>query len=179
MGTLSFDVKNAGIGWAGNCTINYDAVYDQDTNRTTVTFRESSFAYFGRNGYGTTAKAAITVQAADNAAGSAASELSISGTTNGGSKTFTDTPTPATVTVQHSDSDGAKAVSISVSASVTAYMTSTAASPATGTGSGSATEQVGERASSAARIVINGAAVKATPYVGKNKAAAYRGRVKM
>lgn len=179
MEKLTFDVANSVWKWSGSCEINYDAVYDAETNRTTVTFSESAFAYFGRSGYGTSATAAITVTAADNAGSSGAATLSTYGTTDGGSKSYPGTPSPTTVTVQHGDNDGAKSVIVSATATVKAYMTSYATSQTEGTGSGSKTTQSGTRESTTARIMINGAATKATPYVGKNKATAYRGRTKM
>lgn len=179
MEKLIFDVANSTWKWSGSCEINYDTVYDAETNRTTVTFRESAFVYFGRNGYGTSATAAITVTAADNAGSSGAATLSTYGTTDGGSKSYPGTPSPTTVTVQHGDEDGTKSVIVSATATVKAYMTSYATSQTEGTGSGSKTTQSGTRESTTARIMINGAAVKATPYVGRKKAKAYHGRVKM
>lgn len=89
------------------------------------------------------------------------------------------TPQPTSVTVQHSDEDGEKAVIISASALISARMTSAAASNTNGTGSGTATKVSGTRETTKAKIYINGVAVKATPYIGKKKATAYRGRTKL
>ena len=58
-------------------------------------------------------------------------------------------------------------------------MSSTATRQTEGTGSGAETVVSGEHASSKAVIYINGAAVKAVPYIGKKKATAYRGRTKL
>ena len=178
MGALSFDVKNTGIGWTGNCTVNYTVQYDAEANTTTVTFAEGGFSYYGRSGYGSTAEANITVKAADNEGSTASASMSASGTTNGGSKSFPATPSPASVTVQHSDSDGAKSVVISASATIKAYMTGSATAQATGTGSGSVTEQSGMKEEKNIAIRVNGQTVKGTLYVGKKKGTIYIGSAK-
>lgn len=179
MATLSFDVTNSAWKWSGTVSINYEAAYNEDANTTTVTFKESKFTYWGRSGYGTSASADISVQASDNTASEGIAQMSTYGNTAGSSKDFPATPSPTSVTVQHSDADGEKSIIISASAVVKAYMSSTATSQTDGTGSGTETVVSGEHASSKAVIYINGAAVKATPYIGKKKATAYRGRTKL
>lgn len=179
MATLSFAVTNSIWSWSGTVSINYEVEYNEDANTTKVTFAESKFTYWGRSGYGTSASADISVQASDNTASKGTAQMSASGSTASNSKDFPATPSPTSVTVQHSDADGEKSIIISASAVVKAYMSSTATSQTDGTGSGTETVVSGEHASSKAVIYINGAAVKATPYIGKKKATAYQGRTKL
>ena len=179
MGTLSFAVKNTGIGWTGNCTVNYTVQYDAEANTTTVTFLESSFNYYGRNNYGSSAEASISVKAADNEGSTASASVSASGVTTGGSKTFAATPSPVSVTVQHGSADGSKSVVISASATIKAYMTGSATAQTTGTGSGSVTEQSGTREEKNVAIRVNGQIVKGTLYVGKKKGTIYIGSTKV
>ena len=179
MATLSFAVTNKSWNWSGTVSINYEVEYNEDANTTTVTFKESKFTYWGRNNYGTSASADISVQAADNTASKGTAQMSAYGYTAGSSKDFSATPSPTSVTVQHSDADGEKSIVISASAVVKAYMSSTATSQTDGTGSGTETVVSGEHASSKAVIYINGATVRAVPYIGKKKATAYRGRTKL
>lgn len=178
MGALSFNLTNASWGWSGNCTINFEAVYNAETNSTTITFKESSFSYYGRNSYGTSATAAITVKAADNTGSTGSATLSTYGYTNGGTKTFTATPSPTTITVQHGDADGAKSVIISATATANVYMGSSATAQAKGTGSGSVTEQTGTKDEKNVAIRIDGQTVKGTLYVGKKKGTIYIGGAK-
>lgn len=142
MATLTFKAKIQ-TWWEATVNINFTAEYDPATNRTTVTFDESSFAYFGRNQYGTSATANITVKAADNAGSSGNAALSTYGYTNGGVKTFTGTPSPAQIVVQHSDAPGNKSVIISASSTISVYATSTATTQSTATGSGETTVKTG------------------------------------
>lgn len=136
MATISYQAVLT--GWTADININYETSYDPATNRTTVTFLESSYAYFGRSGYGTSASTAIQVTAEDNGGSYADAAFNISGTTDGGVKTFSGTPSPASVVVQHAAGSGKKSVKIECSSTVWAYMTSTATSQWTATGRGSA-----------------------------------------
>ena len=179
MDTLSFKAENAVWKWEGSVNINYEVAYDAESNSTTVHFLESNFHYFGRNTFGSTATADISVRAADNAESLASAKMSAYGPTYMDGRDYPATPQPTSVTVQHSDEDGEKAVIISASALISARMTNAAASNTNGTGSGTATKVSGTRETTKAKIYINGAAVKATPYVGRKKAKAYHGRVKM
>mgnify|MGYP005951448351 FL=1 len=179
MDTLSFKVENAVWKWEGSVNINYEVAYDAESNSTTVRFLESNFHYWGRDTFGSTATADISVRAADNAESLASAKMSAYGATYMEGRDYPATPQPTSVTVQHGDEDGEKAVIISASALISARMTNAATSNTNGTGSGTATKVSGTRETTKAKIYINGAAVKATPYVGREKAKAYHGRVKM
>lgn len=146
MSTLKYTAVNSAQGWTGTVNINYTAVYDPETNQTTVTFAESSHEYFGRSGYGTSYSTNITVKADDNAASTATAVLAASGiTTNGGVNPFYGTPSPVSVTVAHSSAAGDKSVTIAGVTSINAYMASTAIQLTTGTGSGSVSVVTGTR----------------------------------
>ena len=179
MKNLSFTVQNAVYNWSGNCSINFKVDYNVEENISTITFDPSSFTYFGRATYGSSAKASITVQAADNPDSTGSTTLTTSGSTNGGSKTFLAVPVPKSVTVRHGDFDGAKCVTISAEATVSAVMVTTHTAAHTGTGVGSVTVQSGSRESSHAVLRINGLVHKAAPYIGRKKATTYCGRIKI
>ena len=138
MATLTFNPSYSSW-WSGNVTINYSVAYDASTNRTTVTFLESSLSYFGRSNYGTSSSTSITVTANDSGSSETAS-MSTSGYTNGGSKTFTATPSPISVTVQHSATAGSKSITINANTTIKVYASSTASTQSTVTGNGSVKE---------------------------------------
>ena len=124
--------------WTGTVNIQYSLSYDAGKNQTTVIFAESNHAYYGRNGYGSSASTALTVTATDNTSSMATATFATSGATNGSTKTFTGTPSPVSVTVQHAAGAGEKAVTISGETTIMVYPTSTATNMYTATGSGSA-----------------------------------------
>lgn len=157
MGTLSFAVTNKAWSWSGTVSINYEIEYNKAANMTTVTFKESKFTYWGRSGYGTSASADISVQAADNTASKGTAQMATYGNTAGSSKDFPATPSPTSVTVQHSDADGEKSIVLSATALVKAYMSSGATSQTEGTGSGSVTVETGTRESNGIIRIDNGA----------------------
>lgn len=143
MSQLTYAVSNTAWSWSANCYINYTASYDRSTNKTTITFSESSYSYWGRNGWGTKAETTITVKATDNTSSTATVTFNTSGYTSGGSKIFTGTPSPSSITVTHGSGSGDKQITISGSTKIWAYMSSTATSQNTATGSGSQTETSG------------------------------------
>ena len=158
MGTLTYEAAYSAQNWTGTVNVNYTAVYDPDTNRTTVMFEDCTHVYFGRNLYGTSYKTEITVAADDNPSSKGAATIisASNATTNGGIKTFTDTPTPASIVVQHSAEAGEKSITISCSTSITAYMSSSTSAQTTGTGSGAATVATGTRKQQGLVYIDNG-----------------------
>lgn len=178
MAQIACRVENTRYQWVTTAYLTYSTAYDPDKNQTTLTLESCKTTYWGASGYYTTYTTNITAAPTDGTAGAKTAQCAVTSTTNGGSKDFAGTPSPTVLVLQHSDADGDKEIKIDVAVSIYAAMTS-AGAQATATGTATATIKTGERASSPARIAIDGAAVKATPYVGKNKAAAYRGRVKM
>lgn len=187
MPQISFAVSNMSYGWSGNCTIPYEITYNQEANTSTISFGQCSFTYFGRANYGTTASADITFTPHDNLAGRKKATFSISGTTNGGSKSFDGYASPSQIVISHGEEDGEKKVIINVTAAVSAYMSSYASRPTEAAGEYNATVMVGIRETTKAVIVINGTPTKATPYVAVQngssvvwtKAKAYNGPTKM
>lgn len=110
-------------GWQGQTNVDYECSYDHITNRTTVTFSEGTFRYYGLRNYVTTATADITVIATDNPEVSASAVMEFNGTTNGGNSYKDATPDPISVTVQHGSAAGEKSVTISVSSMISVYIT--------------------------------------------------------
>lgn len=139
MATLTYNAAYSPQNWTGTVNINYTAVYDPVTNRTTVTFEDCTHVYFGRSGYGTSYTTNITVTAKDNTSskGTATITSASNATTNGGTKTFTDTPSPVSIVVQHASGAGVKSITIAGSTSITGYMASSTSTQTTGTGNGS------------------------------------------
>lgn len=138
MATLTYN-PTLGSYWTGAVYINYIAVFNPATNQTTVTFQESSHEYFGRSGYGSSGATTITVKAADNPSSQASATFNTTGSTNGGTKSFTGTPSPVSVTVTHSPGPGVKSITIEGVTTIKVYATSTASSQSTATGSGTVT----------------------------------------
>ena len=131
--------------WEGTVTINYSAVYDPKTNRTTVTFSESILKYLGRSGYGSSSSTTITVKANDNPDSSGQAVFETQGATNGGQKSFYGTPSPTKIVVQHSEAAGDKTVTISATSYITCYPASTSQYNTTISGSGSVSVVAGTR----------------------------------
>ena len=126
MATLSYALSGGGI--SGSVEIKYSLSYNPLTNKTTVTFEQSSHTLYGIAGWGVftpnngaTPATQITVTAADNTASSAASSFSPTGSTTGGSKAFYSTPSPVTCVVEHAAGAGTKAVIISAETKVGIY----------------------------------------------------------
>lgn len=146
--TLTYKAKIQ-TWWEAAVNINFTAEYDPATNRTTVTFDESSLAYLGRANYYTSSYNTLTVQAVDNPTSSGTAQMNIGVdpkvTTNGGIKTFTGTPTPTQIVVQHSGAPGEKSVKITAGTTIYVYPTSESTSQATATGNGETTVKTGER----------------------------------
>lgn len=109
--------------WQGQTNVAYEYSYDPTTNRTTVTFSEGTFRYYGLRNYGTTATADITVTATDSPDTTASAVMEFNGTTNGGNSYKYATPDPISVTVQHGSAAGEKSVTISVSSMISVYIT--------------------------------------------------------
>lgn len=143
MSQLAYIVSNTGWGWQTTCYINYTAVYDPATNKTTVTFDECDLSYYGRNGWGTKAETTITVEATDNTSSTATASFNTSGYTSGSVKAFNGTPSPSTITVTHAAGGGEKQITISGSTKVWVYMSTSSSTQQTAAGSGSQTETSG------------------------------------
>lgn len=163
MATLSYS-PTISTWWTGTVSINYSVSYNLSTNQTTVTFAESSHAYFGRKNYGSSAATTLTVTATDNAAGTATATFETSGATNGGTKTFTGTPSPASVTVQHLAVSTTKSVTIAGSTTIKVYATSTATGQSTATGSGSVTAVSATASAYTLTLNPSGTSLSATLY---------------
>ena len=138
MATLQYDAT-IGNWWTGTVSIVYSIAYDAATNKSTVTFAESTLQYTGRSGWGTSSETVLTVTAGDNTASSGTATLSTSGTTHASTtEEFKGTPNPNTVTVQHSAGAGAKTITIAGSTTIKVYAITTSSTQYTATGSGSA-----------------------------------------
>lgn len=182
MGRLSHYVENTSYQWKTSVYLDYDITYDASTNKSTITFTNFNTTYWGVSGYYTTITEDITVSAVDNTSSSGTSSLKITGTTNGGSKTFSGVPSPASITVSHAAGAGDKQVKIESTAKIYAAMTGSG-TQAYANGSGSIIETSGtfyspytitltasnstitaKRISSAAGASIGNLANKATIY---------------
>ena len=104
--------------WVNTITINYTISYNSISNQTTVTFSDMSWAYFGKNNWGTNASSTITVTAVDNTSSTGSTSASMSSSTDGSIKTFTAAPNPPSITVTHSNAIGAKSINISISSKI-------------------------------------------------------------
>ena len=137
MAQLSYTIPY-GSEWSAGVAINFTVSYDAATNRSTVTFQQSSVRYGGRKGYGSSSATGITVSAGDNPASSGSASFSTSGNSNPAGVSYYGTPSPS-VTVQHSAGPGAKTVTLSGSTTISVYPFTTSSSLYNITGSGSTT----------------------------------------
>ena len=107
--------------WNAVVNINYTTSYNPSTNQTTFTFGECTYSYSGRDKHSTSIYTEIWVTADWDPNTAVGATLSISSTTNGGTKTFTGTPSPSTLTVQHASTAGNKIGAYSSSTKIGVY----------------------------------------------------------
>lgn len=141
METLSFS-PNYGE-WYADVNINYEVVYNATTNKTTVTFSQSSASYSGRDGYGTRMDCTITVKALDSDDTKSVT-LTTYGYTHSYGDSFTGTPSPSSIEISHIG-EGTKTVKITASCTINAYLWSGSTSQTAVVGSRSIDKEVGGR----------------------------------
>ena len=137
MAQLSYTVPY-GTDWSGTVVINCQITYDPATNRSTVSFQQSSVNYPGRKGYGSYSDTTVTVSAGDNPSSSGSASLHTEGNTNPAGVSYYATPSPS-VTVQHSAGPGAKTVTLGGSTQIAVYPFTYSDRMVTPGGSGSTT----------------------------------------
>ena len=100
----------------------YTAVYDSETNATTVTFGTCQHNYYGRSGYITVAITTLTVSDVEDSSIKGQSIFFTSGTTNG-SQNYKVTGSPGInqIVIQHTNIIGEKSVKIAASTILRCY----------------------------------------------------------
>ena len=164
MASLVYNPQYGSGYWVGEVIINFEAIYDPLTNRTTVTFDKSSHEYFGRAGYGSWAETLITVTANDNPSSNQSASFRTEGPTDGGMEKWTAMPSPSSIVVQHAPGSPEKSITIRGATTIHCAVASSATAQSTFTREGSTTVTPDNAVSGIVRV----GGIAGIPYVAKD-----------